>query len=181
MATRTHYNGQSLLDGSKSASFQIGANSDQTVGFDFASLSVGSLPNISSASSIDPSSATATVKGEKLPNDLTSDQGFNFNAAVAISDFTTAQLKCFFIVDIDNSGSPVTVNLSALAANDRKYTGAELATLIENQLNQKFGDERYFDPTSGSDRSFKLSFTSSGTTTKVNIDLGTFLLLKRRA
>ena len=85
-------------------------------------------------------SVPATVEGAKLPNDLTADQGFNFNAAVADNEFTTAQLKNFLTVDVDNSGNPVTVDLSSLAENDRKYTGVELATFIQNQLNVKFGD-----------------------------------------
>jgi flagellin len=42
VATQTHYNGQNLLDGSKSASFQVGASSGQTVGFDFQSLQFNS-------------------------------------------------------------------------------------------------------------------------------------------
>jgi flagellin len=79
VANQTQYNDENLLDGSKSASFQVGASSGQTVGFDFASLSVGSLPDISSASSIDPSSARATVESGKLPNDLTTDQGSKKN------------------------------------------------------------------------------------------------------
>jgi flagellin-like hook-associated protein FlgL len=38
VATQTQYNGETLLDGSKNASFQVGASSGQTVGFDFRSL-----------------------------------------------------------------------------------------------------------------------------------------------
>ena len=38
VATQTQYNGMNLLDGSKSASFQVGANSGQAVGFDFSSM-----------------------------------------------------------------------------------------------------------------------------------------------
>ena len=118
-------------------------------------------------------SVPATVEGAKLPNDLTADQGFNFNAAVANNEFTTAQLKNFLTVDVDNSGNPVTVDLSSLAENDRKYTGVELATFIQNQLNVKFGDERYFDLTTASSNTFKVNFTSGGATSVVDIDLST--------
>ncbi|MBT6023615.1 MAG: flagellin, partial [Gammaproteobacteria bacterium] len=38
VATQTQYNGMNLLDGSKSASFQVGASSGQAVGFNFKSL-----------------------------------------------------------------------------------------------------------------------------------------------
>ena len=118
-------------------------------------------------------SVPATVEGAKLPNDLTADQGFNFKTAVTDNDFTTAQLKNFLTVDVDNSGNPVTVDLSSLATNDRKYTGVELATFIQNQLNVKFGDERYFDLTTASSRTFKVNFTSGGATTVANVDLAT--------
>ena len=118
-------------------------------------------------------SVPATVEGAKLPNDLTADQGFNFNSAVANNEFTTAQLKNFLTVDVDNSGNPVTVDLSSLAENDRKYTGVELATFIQNQLNVKFGDERYFDLTTASSNTFKVNFTSGGATSVVDIDLST--------
>ena len=118
-------------------------------------------------------SVPATVEGAKLPNDLTADQGFNFSTAVANGGFTAAQLKNFLTVDVDNSGNPVTVDLSALAANDRKYTGVELATIIQNQLNVKFGDERFFDLTTASSNTFKVNFTTGGATTVVDIDLST--------
>ena len=118
-------------------------------------------------------SVPATVEGAKLPNDLTADQGFNFSTGVANNTFTAAQLKNFLTVDVDNSGNPVTVDLSALAANDRKYTGVELATIMQNQLNVKFGDERYFDLTTASARTFQVNFTTGTTATTANIDLGT--------
>ena len=118
-------------------------------------------------------SVPATVEGAKLPNDLTADQGFNFSTGITNGDFTAGQLKNFLTVDVDNSGSPVTVDLSALAANDRKYTGVELATIMQNQLNVKFGDERYFDLTTASARTFQVNFTTGTTTTTANIDLGT--------
>ena len=50
VATQTQYNGENLLDGSKSASFQVGAGSGQTVGFDLRSLKVRSFAGISSPS-----------------------------------------------------------------------------------------------------------------------------------
>jgi len=118
-------------------------------------------------------SVPATVEGAKLPNDLTADQGYNFNTGVTSGAFTTAQLKNFMTVDVDNSGNPATVDLSALANNNRNYTGVELAAIIQNQLNVKFGDERYFDLTTASARTFKVSFTTGGATTVAAIDLST--------
>ena len=118
-------------------------------------------------------SVPATVEGAKLPNDLTADQGFNFSTGVAGGTFTAAQLKNFMTVDVDSSGNPATIDLSALADNNRKYTGVELAGIIQNQLNVKFGDERYFDLTTDSARTFKVNFTSGGATTVAAVDLST--------
>ena len=117
-------------------------------------------------------SVPATVEGAKLPNDLTADQGYNFSTAVSGGAFTAAQLKNFMTVDVDNSGNPATVDLSSLASDNRNYTGVELATIIQNQLNTKFGDERFFDLSTGSSRTFKVNFTSGGATTVASVDLG---------
>ena len=93
-------------------------------------------------------SVPATVTGGDLPAslDLSSDQGFNFtadNVPGTSAAFTTAQLQNFMQVDIDNSGNPVTVDLSGLAGQGA-ITGVQLADAIQDQLNTKFGDERYF-------------------------------------
>lgn len=117
-------------------------------------------------------SVPATVEGAKLPNDLTADQGYNFSTAVSGGAFTAAQLKNFMTVDVDNSGNPATVDLSSLASDNRNYTGVELATIIQNQLNTKFGDERFFDLSTASSRTFKVNFTTGGATTVASVDLG---------
>ncbi len=116
-------------------------------------------------------SVPATVSGAKLPNDLTADQGFNFST----SNFTKEDLTNFMTVDIDASGNPVTVDLSALKAENRQIAGVELASFIQNQLNVKFGDERFFDLTTDSARTFQLDYTETGTVgaVTVDIDLGT--------
>ena len=114
-------------------------------------------------------SVPATVTGTKLPNDLTADQGFNFST----SAFTAENLANFMAVDVDNSGNPVTVDLSELKTQNRSVTGVELASIMQNQLNVKFGDERYFDLSTASNRTFNLNFTSGGATTVAAIDLGT--------
>ena len=118
-------------------------------------------------------SVPATVEGAKLPNDLTADQGYNFQTNTgAGQNFTAAQLKNFMTVDVENSGNPVTVDLSSLAANNKAYTGVEIASFIESQLNTKFGDERYFDLSTETNRNFKVDFTTGGASTVASIDLG---------
>ena len=114
-------------------------------------------------------SVPATVEGAKLPNDLTADQGYNFSAGITAGTFTAAQLKNFMTVDVDNSGAPATVDLSALGERDRNYTGVEIASIIQNQLNVKFGDERYFDISQDSSREFVVKLQGQN---QVSINLG---------
>ena len=114
-------------------------------------------------------SVPATVVGSKLPNDLTADQGFNFST----SAYTAADLKNFMTVDIDETGNPVTIDLSSFKTENRNVTGVELAAFIQNQLNVKFGDDRYFDLTTASNQTFSVNYADTSGTTTVNIDLGT--------
>ena len=130
-------------------------------------------------------SVPATVtSGNKIPEDMSSDQGFNFvtlattagdggrfdTAAGGGADATnriaafTNNLATFARIDIDNTGNPVTLDLTAAAGmENRKYTGVELAKFMQDQLNVKFGDERYFDISSSATlRQFQINYTPSG-------------------
>jgi flagellar hook-basal body protein len=116
-------------------------------------------------------SVPATVDGGALPTslDLSSDQGFDFsndNTPGGTAAFTDAQLKNFMEVDVDNSGLAARVDLSALAGRG-KVTGVEMADFIQDQLNTKFGDERYFDLFSVNDQKFTVT---DGTNT-ANVDM----------
>ena len=110
-------------------------------------------------------STPATVTGGKnlLGADLSADQGFNFKTWSAVAQ--ASDLSEFLSIDIDNSGSPVTVDLSGLYEGGL-ITGARLADYIQDQLNQKFGDERYFDLTASSSR--RVTLTVQGT--EINLD-----------
>ena len=114
-------------------------------------------------------SVPASVGGSKVPNDMTADQGFNFGSFAKSSSgtYSAAELKTFFTVDVDSSGSPVTVDLSGLHGAG-KVTGVELADYIQDQLNRSFGDERYFDLSTVANQKFSL--TLDGGTAK-DIDL----------
>ena len=118
-------------------------------------------------------SVPATVSGSKIPNDMSADQGFNFAtfAKPSSGNYSAAELSTFMTVDIDSTGSPVTVDLSALHAANTKTTGVELADFIEDQLNRKFGDERFFDLSTQANRKFGLTLTVGGKTTAVQVDL----------
>jgi len=108
-------------------------------------------------------STPATVSGVKSlidGVDFGADQGFDFGSWEGIS---ADDLKSFMTIDVDNSGSPVTVDLSGLVG-EGKVSGARLADYIQDQVNQKFGDERSFDLSTATNRSFTLTNTSEGTT-----------------
>ena len=119
-------------------------------------------------------SQPATVEGAATPNPLGLGQGFNFlqDLAAAVPTFTPAQLANIATVDIDNSGNPVTLDLSALALQDQDFTGVELAAFMQTQLNSKFGDDRFFDLSAPANREFVLNHTQGAVQTAVAIDLG---------
>ena len=118
-------------------------------------------------------SLPAAIKGGIVPNDLGLGEGFNFFQDLQDPDgtFDIAALQNFMVVDIDQSGEPVTVDISALAVADREITGAEIASFIQNQLSEAFGDSRYFDLTAAANRQFKINHTLGAVETPIDIDL----------
>jgi len=98
---------------------------------------VGGVPVGASAESIVP----------PISWDLTADNGLNFNGLTGNQKLS---LKNLFKVDIDGSGVPVTVDLSGLANLDKKMNGSAIAAYMTNVINQKMGDDRYFDFSVGS-------------------------------
>ena len=111
-------------------------------------------------------SVAATLKGAAVPTttyDLAT--GVNFST---LSDANKTALSSLFTVDVDGSGSPVTVDLSYLSNKDALYTGDQIATEITNVLNRKFGGERYFG--FSSEASTKLTVTTSAGTVDIVLD-----------
>jgi flagellar hook-basal body protein len=83
-------------------------------------------------------------------------------------------LSNVFTLDVDSSGSPVTVDLSYLANVNKRLSGNQIASELTNYLNRAFGDEAYFDLSGGTtasptrDRDFTLR-TSRVTTVTNNV------------
>ncbi len=75
-----------------------------------------------------------------------------------------------FTIDIDGSGSPVTVDLSDLAGSTTTMTGVAIAKILTNRLNAAFGDERYFDFTGNT--KFQFNAVVSGVNKSTVVDLG---------
>lgn len=102
-----------------------------------------------------PASITGGVPSSTF--DLNAGVEFTSAAATGTGVLTAANLRDLFKVDVDGSGSPVTVDLSHLAASGRKLTGTQLAVEATNFLNRTYGDERYFDFPSPASATFKLT------------------------
>ena len=109
-------------------------------------------------------SVAASLKGAAV-TDTTFDLagGVNFST---LSTANKAALSSLFTVDVDGSGSPVTVDLSYLTNKTSLYTGDQIATEITNVLNRKFGGERYFDFTSTDSRTFNVSYVDAASATR---------------
>ncbi len=105
-------------------------------------------------------SVPATLTGGNLPAglDLSSDQGFDFTKEVPGLGraFSDNELENFLTVDVDNSGNAVTVDLTGLR-EAKTLTGVQIADYMEDQLNRKFGDERYFDLSLPSNQTFNIT------------------------
>ena len=85
------------------------------------------------------SSEPATVTGGKAPR-LSTLEGIDFSV------LQSSQLKELFQIDVDGTGTPVTVGLDHLAGLDLPaLSGTEIAKEFTNVLNRKFGDERFFN------------------------------------
>jgi flagellar hook-basal body protein len=107
------------------------------------------------------SSVPATITGKAITD-------FDMSGALKFSDLSTTDkglLSSMFKVDVDGTGNPVTVDLSYLANSTSAVTGVTIASEVTKVLNQKFGDETYFDFTDTSSRTFVLtdSRVTSGT------------------
>ncbi len=94
---------------------------------------------------------------------------------------TPISLKDLFTVNVDNSTSPVTVDLSYLTNSNTVLTGATLAAEATKYLNRKFGDETTFNfttttGTTNPDTQFTLtdSRIQNGAPVKVPVSLSGF-------
>jgi len=83
-------------------------------------------------------SEPATVQGGKAPR-LSTLEGIDF------STLQPSQLKDLFEIDVDGSGTPLSVELDHLAGKPLRLSGTEIAKEFTNVLNRKFGDERFFN------------------------------------
>ena len=104
--------------------------------------------------------------------DLSADRGLNFTT------LTTDQklaLKNLFKVDLDGSGNPVTVDLSGLAKLDKTLNGNAIASYMTTAINQKMGDDNYFDfsaNASAQKMTFNIDLPATATTSAASEEFG---------
>jgi len=124
----------------------------------------------------------------KVSSSLPIDPLFDLTAGVNIRNWANASednaalLSDVFKLDVDNSGNPVTVDLSYLKDLNKSFTGTQLADELTNYLNREFGDEAFFDlsgqtstlPTRDRDltiRTSRISTTLGGVATPTPVNL----------
>ena len=104
--------------------------------------------------------------------DLTADRGLNFTT---LTDNQKLALKNLFKVDIDASGHPVTVDLSALAKLDKTLNGNAIASFMTTAINKQMGDDNYFDfsaNASAQKLTFNIDLPSTATTQAAQEEFG---------
>ena len=103
-------------------------------------------------------SEPATVTGGLAPR-LSTLEGINFKT------LQKTQLTNMFSLDVDGTGIPVKIGLDHLAGKTLTLSGTEIAKELTNDINRKFGDERYFN--FAGQQNFAISATNSeGTLTE---------------
>jgi len=98
-------------------------------------------------------SVPATISGKAITE-------FDLSGALKFTDLSPANkglLASMFELDVDGTGKPVAVDLSGLSNSSAQLTGTAIASEVTKVLNQKFGDETFFDLTDASSRTFTLT------------------------
>jgi flagellar hook-basal body protein len=116
-------------------------------------------------------SMAATIDGVSAASGYDLTAGFDFKTYAAASAANKASLKDIFSVNIDGTTAPVSVDLSALAARTGKVNGTDVAAEITNQLNHKYGDERFWDFSATTSQTFSLSRSDGANVTTQDITL----------
>lgn len=104
--------------------------------------------------------------------DLSADHGLNFKSLTADQKLA---LKDLFKVDIDGSGNPITVDLSGLAKIDKTLNGNAIANYMTTAINQKMGDDNYFDFSTNSSAqklTFNIDLPATATTSAADEEYG---------
>lgn len=151
IAQSTEFNGQRIIDGSFSgASFQIGANANQTITFAIGSVKASSIGSIAQQSGTEVAAATASdvtiAIGGSAATSIASSSNFTGNT---YQDATSAYAKAAAINDAGIAGLTVTAStagtqtvgaIGGTAADTYSlsingvavFTGADVATALTN-------------------------------------------------
>ena len=128
-----------------------------------------SIPASVSGESVGPSPDSVVPP---ISWDLTADRGLNFTT---LTDNQKLALKNLFKVDIDGSGHAINVDLSGLAKLDKTLNGNAIASFMTTAINQKMGDDNYFDfsaNASAQKLTFNIDLPSTATTQAAKEEFG---------
>lgn len=123
--------------------------SDQLVNAKTMSFHLDDLTDVRTSTPATVTGGTAANLGT-LPG-----EGVNF------SQYNAHQLTDMFTIDVDDTGTPVSVGLEHLAGKNITLSGAQIAQELTNVINQKLGDGKYFNFTSNP--TFKVVTTDPNT------------------
>ena len=141
-----------IADGLASMASQINADTNATF---TASIDAGRLritaktvgQNLPAmALTTTPSGGTATNIPTASALDVHWETGHPITAITANPSLTQSwQTGAGFYLNVDNSKEPIFVDMSSLTAANTAITGADMAREMTKLINEKYGDERYFD------------------------------------
>ncbi len=123
--------------------------SDQLVNAKTMSFHLDDLTDVRTSTPATVTGGTASNLGT-LPG-----EGVNF------SQYNAHQLTDMFTIDVDDTGTPVSIGLEHLAGKNVTLSGAQIAQELTNVINQKLGDGKYFNFTSNP--TFKVVTTDPNT------------------
>jgi flagellar hook-basal body protein len=104
-------------------------------------------------------STAASAQGVTVNSAYDFTNGVDFQALTSGSNptITKDQLSHLFTLDVDGSGTPVTMDLSYLANSNTPITGSQLASEMTNVLQRQFGGESVFNFTDNTSKQFSLT------------------------
>lgn len=140
-----------MVAGTKTYSFTADGTHKYSDGLSAIQALINADNTVAFSANIDASGQlriVADTAGEPLPT-------FTFSSTASSGAITAItanpaltkswQTGAGFMLNVDNSKDPIFVDLSSLTAENTAITGADMAREMTKLINQKYGDERYFD------------------------------------
>ncbi len=140
-----------MVAGNKTYSFTANGTDKYSDGLAAIKTLINADSSVAFSADVDSSGQlkiVADTAGEPLPTFTFSSttSGGTITAITANPALTKSwQTGAGFMLNVDNSTDHIFVDLSSLTAENTAITGADMAREMTKLINQKYGDERYFD------------------------------------